>query len=877
MATQDTTASPKRRTVELSISGMVCDGCVHIVQSKLSALDGVANCEVDLEPGRARVEFDPSVTSLEDLQAAVTQAGYKVTGNGAAPAGGPGEQKQADAPEPKTASESGPGAGLAEAEGSPAEVRPASPEAPPEGVSGFQKAGLLIQGMTCAGCVATIERAVKKLPGVRSAEVNLATGTAAVEFDSSQTEVAALARAVEQAGYSARERSAERPEAEEEDERKEARSWKRRLIVSAIFTAPLLVLAMSHKAIQFAGMQWVQLALTLPVVIYGGGRFYRMAWGAALRGTADMNTLVAVGTGSAFLYSLVATVTPNLVLAEGVEGPAPVYYETAAAIITLILLGRLLEARARGRTSSAIRRLVGLQPRTARVLRNGQEQDLPVDQVIPGDIVLVRPGEKIPVDGVVAQGSSAVDESMLSGESMPVEKSAGDEVFGGTINKTGSFRFEARKVGRETALAQIIELVRKAQSSKAPIARLADTISAYFTPAVIAVAVATFIAWYSLAPPADALRLAVVNAVAVLIIACPCAMGLATPTAVMVGIGRGAENGILIKSGGALELSHKIRTILFDKTGTITTGRPEVTDVIPAGGRGEAEVLSAVASAESVSEHPIGQAIFREAQGRSVTLAEPEDFQARAGHGIRANVNGQAWLIGSERLLREEGVETAPVDSVVERLAGEGKTVVLAAAGGEIAGVIAVADRVKPEAREAIQKLQQMGLDVAMVSGDRRATAEAVAREVGVTRVAAEVLPERKAEEVKKLQAEGRKVAMVGDGINDAPALAQADLGVAIGAGTDVAIEAAEIVLVSDDLRSVATAIELSRRTMKTIRQNLFWAFAYNVAGIPIAAGLLYPWTGWLLSPIIASAAMSFSSVSVVSNSLRLRSFQPAG
>jgi Cu+-exporting ATPase len=536
----------------------------------------------------------------------------------------------------------------------------------------------------------------------------------------------------------------------------------------------------------------------------------------------------------------------------------------------------LLEARARFRTSSSIRSLMNLQAKTARVVRDGAEADIPIEEVVAGDVVIVRPGERIPVDGKVADGRSTVDESALTGESLPVEKTTGDDVFGGTINASGSFRFEAQKVGRDTVLSQIIELVRKAQGSKAPIARLADVISGYFTPIVIAIAVVTFVAWYWLAPPDQALRLAVLNAVAVLIIACPCAMGLATPTAVIVGIGRGAENGILIKSGGALEISHKIRTIVFDKTGTITTGKPRVTDVVAFEGMNENDLLAAVASIEKRSEHPLGEAIVKEAESRELQFVDAENFEARSGFGVEARLHQQRWLVGRETLLQETSIDTATASESRDKLAQQGKTVIFAAVDGRLAGLIALADTAKPGARESIARLREMGLEVAMITGDNRQTAEAIGREVGIDRVLPEVLPDRKAEEIKKLQASGQAVAMVGDGINDAPALAQADLGIAVGAGTDVAIETADMILVGNDLKGVVAAIELSRKTIKVIRQNLFWAFAYNVVGIPLAAGIFYPWTGWLLSPIIASAAMAFSSVSVVMNSLRLRGFRPA-
>ena len=900
MSRNTTSADPARRQeTEFHVNGMTCEGCVATVRRSLESLPGAGVSSIDLETGRACVEFDGSRVREEDLVAAVCAAGYDVDSNATL-------KMLGSSPSPgRSASHAASGAA-------------STTEDPPAVMAGPAKADLVITGMTCAGCVHTIEKQLKALPGVFGADVNLATGTASIDYAPGQIGVEELARAVEKAGYAARETDRAMPEGG--DEQAEARQWRRKLIISGVFTAPLLVLAMSHGTIAFPGAfpgtEWVQLLLTLPVIFYGGSQFYRSAWAAARHLTADMNTLIAVGTGSAFLYSLAATVAPDLVTGTQAPGStgmhAPVYFETAAAIITLILLGRMLEARARGRTSSAIKSLLKLQSKTARVVRDGTEMDIPAGQVVSGDVVVVRPGERVAVDGVVIEGQSSVDESMLTGESLPVEKAAADQVFGATLNKTGSFRFRAGNVGSETVLAQIIDLVRQAQQSKAPIARLADVISGYFTPVVIVIAIATFAAWFWLAPPDIPpdmrLRMALLNAVGVLIIACPCAMGLATPTAVMVGIGRGAENGILIKSGGALEISHYVETIVFDKTGTITTGRPSVTDTVTFGGLSEDAFLDAVGSIERLSEHPLAEAIVAEASSRNSAAGRPESFQALAGHGVEARFNGSNWLIGSERLLRGWRIETEPAREVIERLSSEGKTVILAAADGALAGVVGVADTVKPGSREAIAKLHQMGLETVMISGDNQRTAEAVGRQVGITRVLAEVLPDQKAEEVRKLQAGGagtkiqspgresgvkpptsnapappakprslppspQRVAMVGDGINDAPALAQADLGIALGAGTDVALETADLVLVGNDLRAVPAAIELSRKTMRTIRQNLFWAFAYNIVGIPIAAGVLYPWTGWLLSPIIASGAMALSSVSVVTNSLRLRRF----
>jgi Cu+-exporting ATPase len=749
-----------------------------------------------------------------------------------------------------------------------------------------ERVDIPVTGMTCAACANLIERRLRKTPGVARAAVNFATARATVEYDPQQASVSDFVARIKESGYgvaglgeaddqAAAAEAGSLTDAEAAAREEEYRDLKRRFLVALVFSLPVLVLAMAHGAISFPGMNWVQLALTVPVVVYSGAQFYRGAWAAFRHRNAEMNTLIAVGTGAAFVYSIVATVAPQLVLTgahAGMSGmQAPVYFEAAAAIIALILLGRLLEARAKGRTSEAIRRLAGLQAKTARVVRQGREADIPIAEVVPGDEIIVRPGEKIPVDGEVISGASAVDESMLTGESLPVAKRPGDEVIGATINKTGSFRFRATKVGRDTALQQIIKLVEEAQGSKAPIARLADVISGYFTPIVICVAIATFVVWFVAAPAETRLTMALVNFVAVLIIACPCALGLATPTAIMVGTGRGAERGILIKGGEALETAHKLQTIVLDKTGTITAGQPALTDVLALNGFREDELLRLAASAERGSEHPLGEAVVRGAQARGLNLSDAREFNAIAGHGIEAVIDERRVLLGTIKLMRDRQVALNGAESRAEELAGAGKTPMYVAVDGQAAGIIAVADPVKEHARAAIAELRALGLEVVMITGDNRRTAEAVARQVGVDRVLAEVLPEQKAEEIKRLQTGGRAVAMVGDGINDAPALAQADVGIAIGTGTDVAIEASDITLIKGDLRGVAAAIGLSRRTLRTIKQNLFWAFIYNTLGIPLAAGALYPFTGWLLSPVIASVAMAFSSVSVVANSLRLR------
>jgi Cu+-exporting ATPase len=716
-----------------------------------------------------------------------------------------------------------------------------------------ERMDLPVSGMSCAACARAIENQLAATAGVASAHVNFATSTATVEFDPARAAVRNLVDAIEELGYGVPQPVAGE-DVEEQARAHEYAALQRRLWLAAAFAIPVVVLGMWPGLMHLAAMSWIQLALTAPVVFYAGAPFYKGAWTALRHRSANMNTLIALGTGAAFLYSLAVTV----------RGGHEVYYEAAAVIVTLILLGRVLEARARGKASEAIRHLRELQPKTARVVRDGAEQDIPIEQVRVGDLVVVRPGEKIPVDGAVREGDSAVDESMLTGESMPVDKKSGDAVYGGTINRSGSLRFEARKVGRATALQQMIELVRQAQGSRAPVARLADVVSGYFTVGVLAIATLTFVVWLALAllgvaPLSFALR----NFVAVLIIACPCALGLATPTAIMVGTGRGAERGILIKGGEALEAAHRIDTVILDKTGTITCGQPRVTDVIPMNGYAEAAVLRLAASAERYSEHPLGRAIVEHAQALAIVLEDPAGFRAVAGHGVEARVDGCDVTVGSF---------AGPLElPEMERLAAEGKTAVVVAVDGQPAGAIGIADTVKPEAAAAVRRLHEMGIEVWMITGDNRRTAESVARQVGIQRVLAEVLPDAKVAEVRKLQAAGRKVAMVGDGINDAPALAQADVGIAIGTGTDIAKEAASITLMRGDLNGVAGALALARLTMRVIRQNLFWAFAYNIIGIPIAAGALYPFTGWLLSPVLASAAMALSSVTVVTNSLRLK------
>jgi Cu+-exporting ATPase len=744
------------------------------------------------------------------------------------------------------------------------------------------KAELAVSGMSCAGCVDRVESSLAHAPGVRKAGVNLATDRATVEYDPAETDVDALIKAVEDAGYGARDAGDLWSEAlrvaegeESRLKRQEYETLRRKFRIAAILSFPVLVIAMAHgriPALDFPGVTWLELLLTTPVVVYCGAQFYRGAWAAFKHRAADMNTLIALGTGAAYVYSVVATVWP-----AGFAGPmgmAPVYFEAAGVIIALVLLGKMLEARAKGRTSAAIQQLMKLQAKTARIIRDGSEVEVEIQSVEVGDVVQVRPGEKIPVDGVVMEGRSAVDESMLTGESLPVEKNPEDEVFGGTMNSTGAFRFRVTRIGSDTTLQQIVRMVQDAQGSKAPIARMADVISGIFTPVVLCIAIATFAAWFVLAPADVRFTMALVNFVSVLIIACPCALGLATPTAIMVGTGRGAEEGVLIKGGESLEMAHRVDTVVLDKTGTITTGRPELTDVIPLGEIFETELLRLTAAAERQSEHAIADAIVRGAQARNIDPAAISEFRVVPGEGVHATVDGRAVLIGNLRMMRERNLDVGSAEAPLTSLAAKGKTAILVAVDSRIAGIVAVADSVKPESSRAIAALRRMGLDLIMMTGDNRPTAEAIAGQVGIEKVIAEVLPEGKVEEIARLQRDGKIVAMVGDGINDAPALARADVGIAIDTGTDVAIEASDITLLRGDLRGVATAIALSKATIRTVKQNLFWAFVYNVIGIPLAAGVFYPITGWLLSPVIASAAMSLSSVSVLTNSLRLRGFR---
>lgn len=695
------------------------------------------------------------------------------------------------------------------------------------------------------------------LDGILKADVNLATNRASIEYNPAQITIGDIKAAVKDVGYEAFDIESEQDkDVEKETREKEAKKQKNLFIGSAILSAPLLLVMIFDwfgiMLPKWTMSHYLHFALATPVQFVAGWQFYRGSYLALKNGSANMDVLVAIGTSAAYFYSVA-----NIIVGYG-----DIYFETSAVLITLILLGKMLESIAKGRTSEAIKKLMGLQPKTARVIRNGEEKDISIDEVVPGDMVIVRPGEKIPVDGVVEDGYSAVDESMLTGESIPVSKQKGDNVIGATINKNGTLTFKATKVGKETALAQIIKLVEEAQGSKAPIQRMADVISGYFVPAVVAVAVVTFLVWYFGIDPGNFSR-ALRNFTAVLVIACPCSLGLATPTAIMVGTGRGAENGILIKGGEHLERAHKLTAVVLDKTGTITKGEPEVTDVLSFGFP-EKEVLEFAASAEKNSEHPLGEAIVKKAQQEFGKVDSPQNFEAIPGHGIKAQVNGKTVLIGNRKLMKESNIEITNIINSTERMEDKGKTAMLVAVEGSLAGIIAVADTVKENSSVAIKKLVDMGLEVVMITGDNKRTAQAIADQVGVTNVLAEVLPEHKAEEVEKLQKSGHVVAMVGDGINDAPALATADVGIAIGTGTDVAMEAADITLMGGDLVGIAESIKLSRTTMRIIKQNLFWALFYNTLGIPAAA------IGYL-NPIIAGTAMAFSSVSVVSNSLRLK------
>ncbi len=808
------------------IQGMSCAACVRRVETGIESLDGVDHAAVNLATGKATVEFDAAVVNDLKIREKIEATGYTVI-----------------------------------------DLDPPAPEA--EG-----KTTLLVGGMTCAACVRRVEMALQDVPGVKDAAVNLATSRATVVHGGQVVASELFRRAVENAGYEYLGLLAEKTEDPVEAARnRDIRDLKIKLS-AGVGLSILIILGTMQPWFPFLHeiprqiMLYALLVLSTPAVFWVGSRFFYGALKAALQRTADMNTLVTVGSLAAYGYSALVTLWPKFFVGSGLH--PHVYFDGAAMIVTLVLLGRLLESKARGRTSDAIKRLMKLTPKTARVVRDGRELEIPVDLVVPDDLVLVRPGGRIPTDGIVDSGASAVNESMLTGESLPVAKQVGSEVFAGTINQSGSFTFRATKVGAETALAQIIRLVEEAQGSKAPIQRFADKVASVFVPVVMMLAVITFAVWY-FGVPGHVFSRALLNFVSVLIVACPCAMGLATPTAVMVGTGLGAEHGILIKGGESLEKAYRLSTIVFDKTGTLTKGEPEVSDILADSDGQRTEMLEMAASLEALSEHPLAAAVVAKSRQEGIPLLPVDGFEALTGLGAAGTVAGRRILLGNRRLLREHGLETGELGRRAEDRVAAGKTCVYVAADDDLLGAICFADEIKDSARSAISRLQDMHLKVAMITGDRAETAQAIGSQLGITRIMAEVLPGDKAGEIRRLQDQGEVVAMVGDGINDAPALVTADIGVAIGAGTDVAVEASDITLIKDDLQLVSDSIRLSQLTMKVIKQNLFWAFFYNSLGIPIAAGVLYPFLGILLNPMFAAAAMAMSSVSVVGNALRLR------
>ncbi len=814
----------------LKIAGMTCAACAKTVERVTKKLDGVSESVVNFSTEKLTIEYDEQKVSVSDIKAVIDKAGYEVV------------------------------------------------EASKE-----KEVTMPIQGMTCAACANRIEKVVSKHSGVSQATVNFATEKLTVKYDPGQVRLSEIKQSIAKAGYKALE--IENKEAVDEDKvrkQKEIKTLWNKFIVSTVFCIPLLYLAMGSmiwwlhfpipsflRPMQYPlNYAFTQIILTIPILI-AGNKFYSVGFKAIIRRSPNMDSLIAMGTTAAVLYSLYST----FLIINGDFGYVDhLYFETAGVIITLILLGKSLEAVSKGKTSEAIKKLMGLAPKTAIVIQDGKEVELPIEEVEVDDVILVRPGEKIPVDGIVIEGNTSIDESMLTGESIPVEKKSGDKVYAASINKNGSIQFRATKVGSDTALAQIIKLVEDAQGSKAPIAQMADIVSGYFVPIVFIIALLAAFAWLI---SGESVVFALTIFISVLVIACPCALGLATPTAIMVGTGKGAEYGILIKGGEALESAHKINTIVFDKTGTITEGKPEVTDILTREDIAKEQLLQIAASAEKGSEHPLGEAIVRGAEKENMVILPLESFEAIPGYGIQVTIDGKKILLGNKKLMDQREVSLTSFEESSNQLATEGKTPMYIAIDNELAGIIAVADVVKESSANAIRKLHSMGIQVAMITGDNRRTAEAIAKQVGIDRVLAEVLPQDKANEVKKLQAEGRKVSMVGDGINDAPALAQADIGIAIGSGTDVAMESADIVLMRSDLMDVPTAIQLSKSTIRNIKQNLFWAFGYNVLGIPLAAGLLHALGGPTLNPMFAAAAMSLSSVSVLTNALRLKTFKP--
>lgn len=819
------------------ITGMTCSACGKAAERAVKKVDGVVNQSVNMATEKINIEYDGDKVKFEDLAKAIRKAGYNLI----------------------------------------------------EDIN-YNKVDFKIGGMTCASCAKAIERAVNKLDGIEDINVNVATERATINYDISKLKLTQIRNTIEKAGYKVLEKSESKNENLDEDKlikEKEMKTLFTKFLVAVGFSVPLLYIAMGPMVPSPIG-PWpvpniinpttnslnyalIQLILVIPVMI-AGNKFYKNGFKAIINKSPNMDSLVAIGTLAAFVYSLYTTfqmANANMVSSHEHH---QLYYESAGIIIALILLGKYLESRSKGKTSEAIKKLMGLQPKVAIVIKNKKEIEIPIEEVEVGDLIVVKPGSKIPVDGIVIEGHTSVDESMLTGESMPVEKNIGDKVTGASINKNGSIKFKAEKVGSDTALSQIIRLVEDAQGKKAPIAKLADTVSGYFVPTVITIAIVTALLWFTIG--GQGVEFALTIFISVLVIACPCALGLATPTAIMVGTGKGAENGILIKGGEALELAHKIDTIIFDKTGTITEGKPKVTDIVVSKSIDKDYLLKIAASAEKGSEHPLGEAIVRFGEDKNIDFMKVEKFTAIPGYGIEVSIDNKNVLLGNKKLMDDRKISLGNLSKTSDELASQGKTPMYIALENELGGIIAVADVVKSSSKKAIDKLHSMGIKVAMVTGDNKKTANAIAKEVGIDIVLAEVLPQDKSNEVKKLQNQGRFVAMVGDGINDAPALAQADIGIAIGSGTDVAMESADIVLMRSDLMDVPTAIKLSKETIKNIKQNLFWAFAYNTVGIPVAAGGLYIFGGPLLNPMIAAAAMSLSSVSVIGNALRLKGFE---
>lgn len=823
--------------LSLPINGLHCTSCVNTIEREIKQLPGIKVAHVNYATETAHVEFMNGETNAGEIIGAIKKAGYQ---------------------------------------------------------TGQSTLKLGIRGMYCGSCVTKIEKELKQSSGVISASVDLGTESAIINYVPGLISINEIKNVIDKLGYKTFDTASVKPEKVEEKEKvtaepvdenqaareKEYKTLMKKFIFAAVLSLPAILFsypdlwglpAAFQKGTTLLNYIWIGMGLlSLPVMFWSGSQFYAGAWAAFKNRSANMHTLIATGISAAWLYSMVAVLFPEIFPTEKL---ADVFFDVVFVVVALVVLGMALEIRAKGKSSEAIKKLIGLQAKTARVQRNGKELDIPIEEVVLDDIIIVRPGEKIPVDGEIVDGSSTVDESMITGESIPVEKHTGDEVIGASINKTGSFKFKATKVGKDTALAQIIQMVEQAQSSKAPIQRIVDNVSGYFVPAVIIIAIFSFVTWYVFGPVPQ-LIYALIVFVTVLVIACPCALGLATPISLMVGVGKGAENGILIRSGEALETAQKLDSIVLDKTGTITEGKPSLTDVITSNGFKEDEVLALSASVERSSEHPLAEAIVRGAEEKNITLNEPKEFNALPGHGVEANVNGRKVLLGNLKMMNKFSIQLNGLEELSRKLADEGKTPMFVAIDNKAAGIIAVADIIKPDSKEAIAQLKKLGLEVVMITGDNSRTANAIAKQVGIDRVLSEVLPEDKAFNVQKLQNEGKKVAMVGDGINDAPALAQADIGLAIGTGTDVAIEASDITLIKGSLKGVVLAIQLSKATMKNIRENLFGAFFYNGLGIPIAAGLLYPFFGLLLSPLIAGAAMAFSSVTVVTNANRLRRFR---